>query len=181
MNRFDRTVRRLTEMSRREVLSLLAQFEAGEIGQADFEASVALVIAQNQVRAAKVADIGMAVMVSEQLRMLVGPLGLPASRVDQARIVRAVRTILSGGPKTVELSVSRQMRFGRLAVAEPAAQLQDTMHRAMAGHRVTGWVRQTDSDPCPLCAELADGIVRPHTVKMARHEGCVCIPRPARF
>jgi hypothetical protein len=181
MNRFDRTVRRLTEMSRREVLSLLAQFEAGEIDRREFEASVALVIAQNQVRAAKIADIGMAAMVSEQLKMLVSPLGLPADRVDQARMVRAVGTILAFDPKTVDLTVSRQLRFGRLAVAEPAAQLQDTMHRAMAGHGVTGWVRQTDSDPCPLCTELADGVVRSFRSKMSRHEGCVCIPRPARF
>lgn len=178
MNRFDRAVRRLTGASRREVLALLAQFEAGEIDQADFEVAVALVISRSQVRASRLGDLGAAALVSDLMRTLVSPLGLPADRVDQSRIVRAVGTLLRFDPKTVGLAESRQLRFGRIAVAEPAAQMQQTMQTAMRAHGVSGWVRQTDAEPCPLCTELADGKVRPMTVSMTRHEGCVCYPRP---
>jgi hypothetical protein len=175
MTRFERAIHRLSGETRRAALALLALHHEGELTQAEFELSVALVISRSQVSAAQVGDLGMAALVSRELGVLMPPLGLAASRVDQDRMVAAVRTILGGSLAAVE------DRLSRLVVAEPAAQMQDTMQEAMSGHGATGWVRGTDANPCPLCITLADNVVRPMTVVMTRHPGCVCYPRPTAF
>jgi hypothetical protein len=179
VTRFELASRRLTGTVRRRVEQLLAQLQAGDISYQQFVLEAVAAIVQAQARAASIGDVGMAALLTRQLGRLVPPVGLGPTRADPARMRRALRTWWIAAPVTVGLWESRQARLGRLAVAETAAQLQDSMQQAMVRQGVRGWVRATDVNPCPLCTELADGKVRPVTVKMARHEGCVCWPQPA--
>ena len=179
VTRFEIASRRLTGRVRRQVETLLAQLQAGDISYQQFVAEAVGAIVQAQARAASIGDVGMAALLTRQLGRLVPPVGLGPTRADPARMRRALRTWWIAAPVTVGLWESRKARLGRIAVAETAAQLQDTMQQAMVRQGVRGWVRATDVNPCPLCIELADGKVRPVTVKMARHEACVCWPQPA--
>lgn len=172
MNRFDAAFQRLTREAQRDVLRLLERFEAGGISQRQFEAGVAVAISRSQVRGARLGDVSMAALLGTV------PIGLEAGRVDQPRMVRAVRTLLGFDPQTVDVTVSRQARFARLARSEPAAQVQASMQDSMRHNGVERWVRRTDANPCPLCTELADGIARVVSVQMTRHEGCLCYPMP---
>jgi hypothetical protein len=179
VTRFELASRRLTGTVRRRVEQLLAQLQAGDISYQQFVVEAVAAIVQAQARAASIGDVGMAALLTRQLGRLVPPVGLGPTRADPARMRRALRTWWVAAPVTVGLWESRQARLGRLAVAETAAQLQDSMQQAMVRQGVRGWVRATDVNPCPLCTELADGKIRPVTVNMARHEGCVCWPQPA--
>lgn len=172
-SRFDRAFQRLNVRAQQRVLGLLEDFEDGRISQSRFEAGFAAAISRSKVEATAFGDVAMAVMLG------VSPLGIPANVGDQSRWVRASRTLLDFEPDTVEdLSVSRQKRFSRVARAETATQVQDTMQVSMRANGVERWTRATDPEPCPLCTELADGVARPVTVRMARHEGCVCRQQP---
>jgi hypothetical protein len=179
VSRFEIASRRLTGSVRRQVEALLRQLQAGELSYQQFVLEAVTAIVQAQARAAAIGDLGMAALLSRQLGRLVAPVGLGPTRADPGRMRRALRTWWVAVPVTVGLWESRQARLTRLAEAETAAQLQDTMQQAMVRQGVRGWVRATDVEPCPLCTELADGKVRPVTVKMARHEGCRCWPQPA--
>lgn len=172
MTGFDRALKRLTREAQRDVLRLLGRYEEGGISKRQFEAAVAVAISRSQVRGARLGDASMASLLGT------APIGLEASRVDQRRMVRAVRTILGSDLVSEDVRLSRQARFERLARAEPAAQVQDTMQDSMQRNGVERWVRRTDAEPCPLCTDLADGIARSASVRMTRHEGCLCHPMP---
>jgi hypothetical protein len=170
--RFDSSFQRLTERSQTAVLELLQDFEDGRISRQRFQYAVAAVIARSKADATVFGDVAMAAILG------VRPLGIPPNVQDPSRWVRASGTILDFEPEMEDLLVSRQLRFARLARAETATQAQDTMQVSMRANNVERWIRQTDNEPCPLCVELADGVARPTTVRMARHEGCVCRQQP---
>lgn len=172
-SRFDRAFQRLNVRAQQRVLELLQDFEDGRISRRRFEAGFAAAISRSKVEATAFGDVAMAVALG------VSPLGIPANVGDQSRWVRASQTLLDFEPETVEdLSRSRQARVARVARAETATQVQDAMQVSMRGNGVDRWTRATEPEPCPLCTELADGVARPTTVRMARHEGCVCRQDP---
>lgn len=171
---FDRAFGRLNRLAQRRVLELLQDLEDGRISRQRFQYSVAAAISTSKVEATAFGDVAMAVALGT------APLGIPPNVGDPGRWVRASGTLLDVEPSTVDdLFASRQSRFARMARAETATQVQDTMQVSMRANNVDRWIRQTDAEPCPLCTELADGISRPVTVRMARHEGCVCRQQPA--
>lgn len=171
---FDRAFDRLNRQSQRRVLELLQDFEDGRISKRLFQAQVAAAISTSKVEATTFGDVAMAAALG------VAPLGVPPNVKDPDRWARATATLLERRPDTVDdLLESRQLRFARLARAETATQVQDTMQVSMRANNVERWVRRTDRDPCPLCTQLADGVARPVTVRMARHEGCACSQQPA--
>lgn len=171
--RFDRAFARLNLEAQRRVLVLLDEFEQGRMSRRRFEVMVAAAIGSAKAEATVFGDVAMAALLG------VAPLGIPPNVGDPGRWVRASGTVLDFEPPTVDdLLVSRQLRFGRLARAEVSGQVQDTMQVSMQANGVDKWVRRTEPEPCPLCTELADGQPRPTTVRMARHEGCVCHQDP---
>ena len=126
--------------------------------------------------------MAMAAQLTRLTRTLVAPVGLEPSRADQERLRRALADVLDARPETVPddaLADSQASRLDRLADNEPAESFVTGMRDALTAHEVEGWTRQTDSQPCPLCVSLADGVVRPPTVRMSRHTGCACWPMPA--
>lgn len=170
---FDRAFARLNEQSQVRVLELLQELEDGRISRRAFQAAVAGAITTSKAEATAFGDVAMAVALGTT------PLGIPTNVTDPSRWFRAAGTLLDAEPDTVDdLLVSRQLRFARLARAETATQVQDTMQVSMRANNVERWIRQTDQDPCPLCTELADGISRPVSVRMARHTGCACRQQP---
>lgn len=172
----------LADATRSRVLALWASHEAGTIDRGEFVDAAAAAIAAGNERAAATADVALAVMLARRLDDDAGPAGVARPDGDADRLAGAVDEVLDADIDTAtsdeELRASRESRLGRLAAAEPLAAGQDAFMAAMAARRVSGWVRVTDPDPCPLCATLADGRVRPPTVQFARHPGCGCIQRP---
>lgn len=169
---FDRAFGRLTSRSEQRLREVLQDFEDGRISRRRYEIGVAQVLRVSVAEATSFGDVVMAALLGTS------PLGVPPKPRDPAKWVRAAGTILDFEPETVDLQASRLARISRLGRAETSAAAQDTMQVSMQANGVDRWVRKTDPDPCPLCTELADGVARPTTVRMARHEGCVCRQQP---
>lgn len=172
-SRFDGAFDQLNRRAQRRVLELLEAFEDGRMSRQRFQYAIAAAVSTSKVEATAFGDVAMAVALGT------APLGIPSNVRDPSRWARAAGTLLDFEPDTVDdLFASRQLRFARLARAETASQVQDTMQVSMQANGVEKWVRRTEPEPCPLCTELADGVPRPTTVRMARHEGCVCHQDP---
>lgn len=95
---------------------------------------------------------------------------------DRARFDRAVATILDGGDEAAA------MRLGRLALSEAIESARAVSAEYMRGtRRVSGWIRQLDSDPCELCTHWSwNGRVWPAEHSMPTHKGCACAQRWVR-
>lgn len=167
--------------SQAEVLTLWDAHLAGRIDEETLVVAVAAVIDRYDARATTVADWAMAVAVGAELGRAVAPVGLPILS-SQTRLRDAVRTVLAADIASAttpeQMATSRAARLARLARADPAGTAQDAAGLALQRHPVRGWVRTTSGRACRLCRGWADGIVRPATVRMIRHTGCGCSPRP---
>lgn len=170
--RFDRAFARLTRRSELRLLEQLEAYADGQISRFRFEVAVAQALQLSVAEATTFGDVAMAALLGTS------PLGVPPPSKDLGKWRRAAGTVLEFDPETVELALSRQARLSRVGRAETAAAAQDAMQVSMRANNVERWVRATDPDPCPLCTELADGVARPTTVRMARHEGCACRQQP---
>lgn len=95
---------------------------------------------------------------------------------DRARFDSALSTILDGDVEAVA------MRLGRLALAEVIESARTVSAEYMRGTRkVSGWIRQLDSDPCELCTHWSwNGRVWPAGHSMPTHKGCACAQRWVR-
>lgn len=176
------TLARLGDTAERRARNLLARYESGLIDRDTFVQLAAALVAREQGRAVSTADLAVAATVARQTGRPVSPAGLDLP-ADQRRIRDAVGTVLEDRPTTVpdeDLPRSRSDRLARLARAETLSAGQTATQAAWAAVTVRdGWVRQPDSDPCPLCLSWSDGVKRPWSVPMNRHPGCGCIPVPA--
>lgn len=153
-------------------------------GSSDFDTLAAALVVRANVRAAQLADLALVAEYRRQLRQAVAPLGLAPDelQIDEDRILAALTATLDDDPidltDDAELAASRRARLTQVARAEPLVTVSTAMHAAMSERKVPGWVRLPDSNPCPACSRWADGVVRPSTVRMARHRGCACIQQP---
>ena len=95
---------------------------------------------------------------------------------DRARFDSALSTILDGDVEAVT------MRLGRLALAEAIESARTVSAQYMRGSKkVSGWIRELDSDPCQLCTWWwRDGRVWPADHEMPVHKGCACAQRWTR-
>lgn len=95
---------------------------------------------------------------------------------NRSRFDRAVSTILDGQAEAAA------MRLGRLALSEAVDSARAVCAEYMRGtRRVSGWVRQLDSDPCELCTHWSwNGRVWPADHSMPTHKGCACAQRWVR-
>lgn len=172
--RFERAFVRLNRRAEQRLVEALRDLEDGRISRSRFEVVVAQALRVSTAEATTFGDVAMAALLG------VRPLGVPPVARNVAAWREAAATVLEFEPASVELSRSRELRLARLGRAETANAVQDTMQVSMQANNVERWVRATDSDPCPLCTELADGVARPSTVRMSRHEGCMCRQQPVR-
>jgi hypothetical protein len=175
------TVSRLRSRTVAQVEELFRRYQAGEISRQRFEYEAGRVISSANTTGTRVADLAMAAQLTRLTRTLVLPVGLEPTRSDQERLRRAVAEVLDARPSSIDsddLTDSQSVRLARLASNEPAETFVVGMQTSLNSHQVSGWVRQTDSTPCPLCTSWADGLVRPPTMSMNRHTGCACWPMP---
>lgn len=163
----------VSESTRRAVTDLLDRLLAGTIDRDDFLTLAAAAVSAGNTRAAVVADVGVAAILS-QIGELTGPLGvdLPEWVLDESRLRDAFRTAL-------EDEETAPGRVGLVGRSEPVAAAALAM-TAVLRARKTRWIRVTDADPCPLCSRWADGVPRSGDVPMNRHTGCTCIQQPVR-
>ena len=166
--------------TRVRVLRLWDLHEAGVVDRDEFVEAAAAVIAVGNEQAVSAADVELAVQLAVDDD--VDPVGVDRPAGDVDRLMLSVGTVLAADVVTADtaeqMSESRAARLGRLSAAEPLAAGQDGFMAAMAARAVPGWIRVTDSDPCPLCQTLSDGRVRPPTVPFVRHPGCTCMQQP---
>lgn len=175
---------RLADATAARVLALWAAVEAGGLSEAEFVPLASALIATANAAGVTLADLGLAAEVTRQLRSPASPLGLRPNRVqaDQERIAAGLDSVLAEQPVGADtpeaLAESRRARLSRFARSEPLLTVATATQVAMQRHDASGWVRQTAGKSCPLCVAWDDGVVRPTTVRMARHPGCDCLQQP---
>lgn len=170
---------RLSDRTEAQIIKLWRRHVDGEFDVDRFIVLAAAVVARSNARAATTADLALTATIARQLGRMVGPVGI-VDTSDQQVLRAAVRKVVDTEvqAENEELAESREVRLARLARNEPLVTATKAMGAAMAARGITGWIRKTDPDPCPLCVSWADGVVRPPTVPMARHIGCSCIQQP---
>lgn len=164
---------KLTARTEREINRLYQRFQAGEITQAQFEALAAAVLERARRRGATLADLTLAVAIQAS------PVGVELPDTEQERLRGSVQSVITKDVETATTSEEKResiaTRLARLARDSPAEAAVWAMGIAMARQGISGWTRQTSTKPCQMCANLADGVVRPPSVQMIRHTGCGCI------
>lgn len=179
-----RAARALADQASAQVSTAWVAFQEGRITEVMFVSIAAGVMARANARGVALADLAITVEASRQLRRLLPALGLAptALQVDQGRLARSVRRVIDhvadAAENEAERAESRRVRVVRLASDEALLTVATTNKVAMERRDAKGWTRQTDGSPCPLCADWADGVVRPVGTTMARHKGCACAQSP---
>lgn len=176
---YQQQLKQMSSRTEAQIVELWRQHLDGEFDLDRFVVLAAAVVARSNARAATIADLALAATIARQLGRSVGPVGIVETS-DQDVLRDAVRKVVDTEVEAEgdDLAESRESRLARLARNEPLMTATKAMGAAMAARGITGWVRRTDVDPCPKCIEWADGVVRPPTVRMARHIGCSCIQQP---
>lgn len=174
----------LSAETERTITGLHDAYLAGDLSESRFIEAAAGAIARGERRAVVTADRAAAVQLTRLLGRRVAPVGddRPESERKPNRLRDAVGAVLAARPDSASgdaLSGSQRTRLGRLARAEIKRAGQRTLGRRLRSSGV-GWTRATGDDPCPLCTEWADGVVRPASVEMATHPDCSCVQRPSR-
>lgn len=184
MSHFRDAVGTLASRTEREVTALYERHQRGAIDRDQFVALAATVLARARAKGVALADLSFTAAIIRALGQRTAPLGLTAPPDDTERLRESVNTVLTQEVKTAttpeELKESQLARLTRLArdSAAEAAVFGFTESARRRGVR-GGWTRETDLNPCPVCSNLADGVVRSWNVSMIRHTACACVPRPA--
>ena len=172
---------RIASDAERVVLRLHERLRQGDLTRPQFEALAAAAIARANARAITAADLAVVAAIAAALGEARPPAGIEVDN-DQQRLRDAVRSVLDADVASAltvtEAVESTELRLARVARAEPLSMVQTALVLAMGAQQVSGWRRVTGPDPCPLCRQWADDVVRPPTVRMARHHGCSCMAQP---
>lgn len=182
MTVFRDAVGNLAARTEREVVALFGRYQKGVIDRSRFVALAAAVLARARAKGVALADFALATQIVRTLGERTAPLGLTPPSEDTEKLQQSVTTLLNEdiiSASTPEaLRESQAVRLGRLArdsAAEAAVFgfMLGARERSLKG----GWTRETDLNPCQVCSNLADGVVRSWNVTMKRHTGCACTPR----
>lgn len=183
MTAFRDGVTRLANQTEREIARLYGRLAQGNIDRDTFVVLAAQVIARARAKGVSLADLALAAEAVRQIGEEFGPLGLTPPDNDIDRLENSVGSVLEERPDYIEdrdrerLRESQRARLTRLARDSSAEAATWAMRLAMIERGVRGWVRETDVNPCPVCTNLADGVVRSARVRMIRHTGCACVQR----
>ncbi len=163
-----------TAESAAHVLAALALYEAGHLTGDTLAAVIAAYIAAANSRAAALADLSLAAVLTTRLGTPVAPLGIVRPADDPDRLDQAAHTILAS-PNGLSPG-----RWERLARAEPIRAAADAYSAAIGRSRaVTGWRRGLSPAACQLCRWWwREGRIWPADHPMPRHTGCTCTPEP---
>jgi hypothetical protein len=177
VSRFRDGVARLAARTERELQALYGRYEAGLLSKEQFVALAAALLTRARIQGVGLADLALTAEAIMQLREPTAPLGLTVPDGDNGRLQRSVGSVL-----TVEVQAEgddfrrsikdRLLRLARDSAAEAAVWAYGV---GMQQRGAKGWVRVTDRDPCKVCQNLADGVVRSPSVVMKRHTGDMCV------
>jgi hypothetical protein len=175
-------VGRLADQTEKQIRALFVRYEQGRMDRDAFVALAAALLATARARGVALADLTLTAGVIRALGEVDAPLGLTPPEEDTERLQTSVSSVLDADVKTAETpeqkSESIANRLGRLGRDSPVEAAVWALSLAATRRNVGGWVRETDRDPCKVCQNLADGVVRPFSVMMKRHTGCACVPQP---
>lgn len=161
-----------------------AAWQSGLINTDTFAQLVADGLATINALARGSADVFATAAVNTRFGMELVPLGEYENADKDVQRIGKAATTLAGLLDTADDMPMRLDRLGRNEAHHTAQQqVIDTYRR----HRVTGYRRHTDSQPCELCVWLVKahldpegiGYIYPTTKPMHRHTGCKCTPIPA--
>lgn len=179
MSAFGDGVGRLVDRTEREIAALFTRYERGLIEREQFVSLAASLLARARVQGVGLADLVLTSEVIRALRTRATPLGLMPPDGDAARLMDSVNSVLDQNITTAldekQLKRSQRLRLQRLGRDSAAESAVWAYGLGMAARGARGWIRVTDLDPCPVCANLADGVVRSPSITMKRHTGCCCV------
>ena len=178
MTAFRDGVGRLADRTEAEIAALFTRFERGQLGRPEFVALAAALIARARVQGVGLADLVLTSEVIRALRTRAAPLGLTPPDGDAERLQGSVTSVLdqeiAGAKDRAQLRESQRVRLIRLGRDSAAESAVWAYSAAMVARGARGWIRVTDANPCQVCSNLADGVVRSPSVTMKRHTGCCC-------
>lgn len=184
MTAFRDAVGSLVSRTEREVTTLFRRYQAGELDRPRFMALASAVLARARVQGVALADLALTGAIIRALGQRATPLGLTPPEGDAERLRESVATLMgqeidyAGTPE--QLQRSQGLRLARLARDSAAEAAVFGFALGARERRIDGgWTRETDMNPCKVCSNLADGVVRSWSVQMKRHTGCACVPSPA--
>jgi hypothetical protein len=161
-----------------KVSTLHDRHRAGEIDEDQFRERSATVLNRGNAKATVASDRAVAAEKAKATQAPARPAGVrPIS--DKERLRQAVATTGEKVKPGPEGEAQRAERLRRLAKSEPYSTAQETITKSGKKAGATGWVRAVNPGACQLCRKWADGKVRPNDIRMVRHIGCTCLPRPA--
>lgn len=171
MQRLQATTLHLAETTSARVVTLWRQVP-DILTLEQFRSLASTVIARANAQGVALADVGLSAEVLRQLGKARTPLGIQPTpvQVDQERIAATIDRALALEDPEAEL--------GRMARSEPLLTVATTVQTGMVQHGASGWTRGLSGGSCPLCVGWADGVVRPTSTRMVRHNGCDCIQQP---
>lgn len=161
-----------TDGTTAQVLAALAMYEAGDLPTEEFAAVVAAYVAAGNARAAALADLSLASVLTLEAGEPVAPLGITRPESDPDRLAKAASTLLA-------VEGSRE-RWERLARSEPRTAAAEAYSEGIRrSPRVSGWRRGVSGGACELCTWWSrDGRVWQADHPMPTHPGCTCVPLP---
>lgn len=181
MTAFRDGVGRLAARTEKEIASLYTRYESGRIDRDTFVSLAAAVISRARASGVSLAELSLMADALRQIGDPLGPVGVELPDGDAERLMSSVESVLDEMPHSADnleaLRGSQRARLARLARDSSVESSVWGMREAMLATGITGWVRQTDMDPCVVCRNLADGVVRSPLVVMKRHTGCCCVQR----
>lgn len=161
------TVRNISATAAAQVDRLYRQFRAGHLTEAQFiDAATALLTAARQ-QAATIADVGLAVTLTQLTGQTVNPAGVEATEPTWLPAAFA-KVLATPGDLAYQLAV--------IAANEPLTAEKIARSQAMTAHG-SRWTRVAHAGACQACEHLTGKTLSPATT-MWTHVGCTCVQQP---
>lgn len=172
---------RLATQTERQLTTAFDRYARGDISRSSFELVAAQLLAGARARGVALADLSLTADHMRALRRTLSPVGLMPPEDDFDRLRGSFKSVLDEevdyAGDIATLRGSQRLRIQRLGRDSAAEIVPWALHLLMNERGAAGWTRETDRDPCTVCRNLADGIVRSPAVVMKRHTGCMCVQR----
>ncbi|MBA5846264.1 hypothetical protein [Gordonia amicalis] len=170
MNAYADRVTALAQSTSEAVQALYDRFLAGELTEELFVELAITALTVNDHRAATLADVGVAAVLTAQLRTVALPVGIPAPNPPKSLLRNLIREALDDPDPRTKLETAARGRTLETA--------RECYASGLRRHEVQFWKRVPNSGACPACQNLA-GTVLPIDTPMWHHTGCACTQQPA--
>jgi hypothetical protein len=183
---YEDTLDQISQQSQQQVQQAWANYQAGQLTQAEFEQVTAQAIAASNSRAATLADLSLAAAIATEMATQFPQVdatstlttsGLtPDSGEELTRLTKGVHTLLEASKAGDDVTA----RLTRFAASEPLETAQRTYQQSIKKHpALNGWQRHLSTDACELCVWWwREGRVWPKDHYFQSHKGCKCTPKP---